>query len=457
MADNLEQMLAEADFDIVGLLRNNQTGAKAHGATVPEISNWRDEQWAMRHGAALLDLSQQLVELRIEGPDALKLLTETMVNSPGTLTVNRAIHYVSATLYGHVIGDGIVHPLADEEFLYVGRAPAANWLTYQAQKFGYDAEITGVPRQHGSWRFRMVGPHAVKVIQKLGGPSPDRIERFRLSTMQVGTKTVQSMGLATIGSPGIEIWGPYEDHDYIRDTILQAGEEFGLTPVGSRALPSANLESGRLSGPLPAIYSGEQIRDYRKWLDADSYEATCSIGGSFVGDQIEDYYLTPWELGYGPLVEFDHDFHGADALKESAEDKDKLRNKVTLEWYADDVKTIVGSMFEPEGEQYKFFDLPDASYATASYDRVVDADGCLVGLSLFTGYSWNEKKALSLATVGPQVPMGAELQVIWGEENGGTNKPTTEPHKQIGARAIVSPAPFSPVSQSAHIKGWRAS
>ncbi len=457
MADNLEQVLTRADFDIVGLLRNNQTGASAHGAAVPEFSNWRDEQWAMRHGAALLDLSQQMVELRIEGADALKLLTETMVNSPGTLTVNRAIHYVSATIYGHVIGDGIVHRLAEEKFLYVGRAPAANWLTYQAQKKGYDAEISGDPRQHGSWRFRIVGPHAAKVIEKLGGPSPGRIERFRLSIMQVGTKTVASMGLASTESPGIEIRGPYEDHAYIRDTILQAGEEFGLMPVGSRALPSANLESGRISSPLPAIYSGEQMRDYRKWLGAGSHEATLSIGGSFVGDQIEDYYLNPWELGYGSLVAFDHEFHGADALKESAEDKDKLREKVTLEWYADDAKKIVGSMFDPEGEQYKFFDLPDASYATASYDRVVDADGCLVGLSLFTGYSWNEKKALSLATVGPQVPMGAELQVIWGEENGGTSKPTTEPHKQISARAIVSPAPYSPIDQSARIKGWRAS
>jgi vanillate/3-O-methylgallate O-demethylase len=28
---------------------------------------------------------------------------------------------------------------------------------------------------------------------------------------------------------------------------------------------------------------------------ADSYEATGSIGGSFVGDPIEDYYLNPWD------------------------------------------------------------------------------------------------------------------------------------------------------------------
>ena len=39
------------------------------------------------------------------------------------------------------------------------------------------------------------------------------------------------------------------------------------------------------------------------------------IGGSFVSDNIEDYYMTPYELGYGPFVKFDHDFIGREALE----------------------------------------------------------------------------------------------------------------------------------------------
>ena len=42
---------------------------------------------------------------------------------------------------------------------------------------------------------------------------------------------------------------------------------------------------------------------------------TAAIGGSFVSDNIEDYYLNPWELGYGGFVKFDHDFHGREALE----------------------------------------------------------------------------------------------------------------------------------------------
>ncbi|MFX5785197.1 hypothetical protein ABTE36_22145, partial [Acinetobacter baumannii] len=83
------------------------------------------------------------------------------------------------------------------------------------------------------------------------------------------------------------------------------------------------------------------------------------------------------------------------------------------------------------------------NYASSNYDRVTDADGKTVGLSMFTGYSYNEKQALSLATVDPSIAVGTELRVVWGEENGGTRKTTVEPHKQLSVRAIVSPVPYS--------------
>ena len=83
--------------------------------------------------------------------------------------------------------------------------------------------------------------------------------------------------------------------------ILEAGSEFGLLAVGARAYSSNTLESGWIPSPLPAIYTGEELRPYREWLGADSYEATNAMAGSFVSDNIEDYYLNPWELGYGSL------------------------------------------------------------------------------------------------------------------------------------------------------------
>ena len=463
MADNLEQILQNTP-NVVEKLRNSQIGAYVYPVVAPEFSNWRSEQWAWQHSAVLFDQSHHMVDLYIKGPDALKLLSDTMINSPKGWAVNKAKQYVPTTPYGHVIGDGIIFWLEEEEFVYVGRAPAANWLRYHGETGGYNVEIIhddrspsrpmGKPVQRISWRFQIQGPRAWDVIEKLNGEPLDKLKFFNMSTMKIGNKTVRTLRHGMAGSPGLEIWGPYEDQDYIREQILKAGEEFGLIPVGSRAYPSNTLESGWIPSPLPAIYTGDELKSYREWLPANSYEATGAIGGSFIGQKIEDYYLNPWELGYGPFVKFDHDFIGRDALEKL--NPEEQRKKVTLEWNKEDIQKIVSSLFEPEGEQYKFFDLPLANYANSNYDAVVDADGNTVGLSMFTGYSFNEKKALSLGTVDHEIPLGTELHVLWGEEPN-TKKTTVEPHKQMKVRAIVSPVPYSQMSRETYATGWRTS
>jgi vanillate/3-O-methylgallate O-demethylase len=255
------------------------------------------------------------------------------------------------------------------------------------------------------------------------------------------------------GAPGLELWGPYETYDRVREAILEAGREFGLEPCGARAYASNTLESGWIPSPLPAIYTGEELRGYREWLPADSYEANNALAGSFVSDNIEDYYLNPWELGYGPFVKLDHDFVGREALE--GIDADAQRRKVTLAWEGEDVARIFASMFDLEGEPHQFFDLPIANYGSSNFDSVLDGDGNLVGFSMFTGYSANEKRALSLATLDPHVAIGSEVHVVWGEPNGGSRKTTVDPHQQITVRAVVSPAPYSVTARLEYAEGWR--
>ncbi|HUO70935.1 MAG TPA: hypothetical protein VMU39_09175, partial [Solirubrobacteraceae bacterium] len=202
-----------------------------------------------------------------------------------------------------------------------------------------------------------------------------------------------------------------------------------------------------------AIYTGEELRGYREWLPAESYEASNALAGSFVSDDIEDYYLNPWELGYGPFVKFDHDFIGRDALERV--DPEAQRKKVTLAWEGEDVAKIFASLFDTEDEGYQFFDLPVANYGSSNFDSVLDADGTIVGFSMFTGYSANEKRALSLATVDPEVDIGTEVHVVWGEPGGGSRKPTVDPHKQLSVRAVVSPVPYSVTARLEYAEGWR--
>jgi len=251
------------------------------------------------------------------------------------------------------------------------------------------------------------------------------------------------------------LWGPYESYDEVRATILEAGKEFGMEPCGARAYASNTLESGWIPSPLPAIYTGDGVlRQYREWLGADSYEANNALAGSFVSDSIEDYYLNPWELGYGPFVKFDHDFIGRDALEQI--DPEVQRKKVTLAWADEDVVRILGSVLDSVEEPYQFFDLPIANYGSSNFDSVLDADGNVVGYSMFTGYSNNEKRALSLATVDPSVEIGSEVTVVWGEPNGGSRKTTVDANqRQIEVRAMVSPTPYSEPARLQYADGWR--
>lgn len=195
------------------------------------------------------------------------------------------------------------------------------------------------------------------------------------------------------------------------------------------------------------------MKAYREWLPGDSYEARGSIGGSFVSDEIEDYYLTPHALGYGFYVKFDHDFIGRDALEQMADQP--LRKKVTFEWDPDDVVKVIASLFEPPGKNYKYLDLPLSNYTSATYDAVMRGNE-VVGFSMFSGYTFNDRAFISLGTVDPEVEEGDELTLLWGEENGGTEKTTVERHQQTPIRVRVAPTPYSRDARESYAHGWRS-
>jgi vanillate/3-O-methylgallate O-demethylase len=460
-ASNLQEVLDQAG-NTVELLRNSQLGAYIYPVVPSEFTNFRREVNAWRDSVVLYDQSHHMVNLFISGSDALRLISETGINSVASFPVDSAKQFVPVSPEGGVIGDGILFHEADNEFIFVGRAPVANWLLYYATQ-GYDVDIRldqrSPSRPYGKavtrelWRFQIQGPRAWEVINKLNGEELEQVKFFRMGHMNIAGERVRTLRHGMAGAPGLEIWGPYASYEKIREAILEAGREFGIEPVGSRAYSSNTLESGWIPSPLPAVYTAEELRPYREWLGADSYEATNALAGSFVSDRIEDYYLNPWELGYGSFVKFDHDFMGRDALE--AIDPDSQRRKVTLAWDPEDLGKLLASPADPDGPGYQFFDLPNANYGSSNYDSVIDADGNVVGLSLFTGYSVNERRALSLATVNPDVPLGAEVRVIWGEPDGGSRKTTVQPHEQLPVRAIVSPAPYSKMARETYHHGWR--
>jgi syringate O-demethylase len=403
-----------------------------------------------------------MAELQVEGPDALKLLTSLGVNSFANFPLDRAKQFVPCSPDGFVIGDVILFHLAENTFNLVGRIPAINWVRYHAETGGYNVkaeldERTAVredPSRRRNYRFQIQGPNAAKVIERAtGAPIPD-VKFFHLTWTEIAGRKVRALRHGMAGQPGLELFGPWDDGEAVRLALVEAGKEFGLRQVGGRAYSSNTLESGWIPSPLPAIYTGQELKAYREWLPADCYEAKASIGGSFYSDNVEDYYRTPWELGYGHIVKFDHDFIGRAALEKKA--KGPHRQKVTLALENEQVLKVLGTSFE-KTNRAKFMEFPSAVYSMHPFDRVL-VDGKTVGLSTWIGYSSNEGRMLSLAMVDPEHSQpGARVELLWGEPNGGSAKPTVEPHCQVEIPAIVSPVPYAEVARELYApKGWRA-
>lgn len=461
---NLEGLLKQSG-NTVDLLRNSQIGAYVYPVVPTEFSNWRTEQQAWRRSAVLFDQTHHMAEITIKGPDALKLCSYTTINSFKGFVPGKAKQMVPTSHDGFVIGDGILFYLSENELLFVGRAPTVNWLQFQAETGNFKVDFIrddrspshpyGKPVTRRHYRYQIQGPTAAQVLQKLnGGPLPD-VRFFTFDTINIKGRKVRALRHGMAGAPGLEIWGPYEERDEIRSAVIEAGKDFGLVVVGARTYSSNTLESGWIPSPLPAVYTGEKMKKYREWLPAAGYEGTASIGGSFVSNRIEDYYTTPYELGYGPFVKFDHDFVGREALEQMVKDGRPQRKKVTFEWNGEDLGKVTSSLYDRDELPYKYYDLPNANYASSSFDAV-RRGGKTVGLSMFTGYSYNERCGLSLGVVDADVNVGDQLTLVWGEENGGTRKSTVEPHRQCEVRVKVAPTPYSREVREGYHDGWRS-
>jgi vanillate/3-O-methylgallate O-demethylase len=341
----------------------------------------------------------------------------------------------------------------------VGRPSAHNWVQYHAETGDYDVELKRDERtavnpagRRELYRFQVQGPTAMEVLEKATDGSLPEIKFFNLGEITIAGHRVRALHHGMSGAPGLELFGPWAEGEAVRDALVEAGAGLGLRQVGSRVYATNTLESGWIPSPLPAVFTGEEMKAYREWLPAEGYEGTGSLGGSYYSDDIEDYYLTPHDLGYWPFVKFDHDFIGRDALEKIADEP--KRKKVTLAWNGDDVAQAMRTMFSKE-DPVKYIDIPLSNYSTWPYDKVLH-DGEILGLSTFSGYSYNERSMLSLAMVDVDVEIGTEVTLVWGEEAGGSAKPVVERHVQAEFRAIVSPCPYSEVARTSYAEGWRS-
>lgn len=442
-SESLAQAITRAG-DPVELLRNQDWPAFTF-PVAPEFTNWRDEQRSWNTTVALMDQSHHMTQLFLGGADLLPLLSSISPNTFATFRPGVAKQLISVNHDGYLIGDGILFYNEDaaEGLVLIGHHILIDWVRYNVEKAegaGADVHHRLEPNSHMRqgpptfYRYELQGPFANEVMEKLfEGPVPE-VKFFHIGDFSIAGRAVKGLRHGMAGQPGFEFFGPWADGDAVRDAILEAGAEFGIRRVGAKAYSATPLESGWVPTPFPAVFD-DDLAEYREWLPAARIG---SLAGSLAPDDVRELYLTPYDIGLGRSVRFDHDFHGREALERHA--AGPSRRKATLLWNADDVAEVVRSQLEP-GTPAKFLDFPKARYGLYQMDEVRRGDE-RVGISTDAGYIAYDQLYMSLATIDTGVADGDEVEVLWGEDPVSRKDSVDQHHRQVRIRATVAPAPY---------------
>ncbi|MGH3269855.1 MAG: hypothetical protein ACRDN1_12485 [Trebonia sp.] len=119
-------------------------------------------------------------------------------------------------------------------------------------------------------------------------------------------------------------------NNYENFAVGQAKQFVPVAADGNIVTDGILLRTGEREYILSGVSAAQEWvkYGYRKYLGLYSFEGQNPLYGSFFSDSIEDYYVSPYELGYGRSISFGHDFIGRDALLKA---KDTVRRtKVTL-------------------------------------------------------------------------------------------------------------------------------
>ncbi|MFE2062758.1 aminomethyl transferase family protein [Streptomyces sp. NPDC059467] len=405
-----------------------------------EFVGWRQEQAAWHEGVALLNLSHHMYDMWIEGPDATRVLADHGVNNFEKFAVGQAKQYVPVTRDGHIVTDGILAREGENSYLLSGIPAAQHWVQYHAEKAGYDVSFVTDPssafrpggRAPKLFRYQIQGPRALDVVRSaFGGPLPET-KFFHSTPVTLDGRAFRALRHGMAGQAGYEFIGPWEHGAYVHEAFLKAGEPLGLVQVGALAYTTPSVESGWIPSPVPGIYTDPELREYRRYLPLFGIEGQRPLSGSHFSRNIEDYYVSPYELGYGKTIHFGHDFQGRDALlkaRDEAKDEE-LRKKVTLVLDPHDVHRVLGDGRDPG------FVL---SYAR---HRVESGEGDLVGVTMQIASVDPVGTVLAQTLIAPaHSAPGTAVSVVWGEHPGGG----TAPDADLGfprIRATVQPSPF---------------
>ena len=387
----------------------------------PQYTDWMDEQMSWKQTCYIGDWSF-LRDLVIEGTDVLKLFSEISVNSFANFDIGQAKHVIHCNENGKVIAQGLLMRVGEQKFL--NQSGSSWYAEFILKKAKYNASC----HVQNTFFYQVSGPKALYVVEKAAGEGLRDINYMRFRNIWINGREVICLRQNMAGEIGFELQGSKEYSQEIYNTILDVGKDFGIRRLGHKTAMINHLESCVPTHAWHYFPDHFSTEGYEQFL-TNNGKHQVKIKGSYEGDDINDYFLSPVEMGWTKNIKFDHDFIGRKALE--AEVANPKRAVVTLEFNNEDMVDIYTSLFH-EGDPYEPMDLPHQDMWITWYDKVLK-DGKLIGISTVPGYSYYFRKILSLTFIDIEFSKpGTEVVVVWGNPG--------RPQKHI--RATIASAPY---------------
>ena len=197
------------------------------------------EYWAIRNSAALIDVTP-LIKYIIKGKDAAALLHRVTTRNIHKMSVGQVYYTGWCDEEGKMIDDGTVSRLEETTFRLTAAEPNLRWLMMNA--VGMEVDITEVTDDVAALSFQ--GPNSRKVLNKVTDTPVDGLKYFRLMRNRICGKNVTISRTGYTGDLGYEIWMEAADALQVWDGLMEAGADYGITPVGILAMDMARVEAG---------------------------------------------------------------------------------------------------------------------------------------------------------------------------------------------------------------------
>lgn len=393
-------------------------------------TGWRDEQMAPKVSVALNGTLNPTTTVRITGPDALRFLSDTCVNSFANFPIGGGKHAIMCNDDGLVMCDGVLLRLGEEEFITYWLSP---YIDYALAKGDYNAKSENIT---GSvFLFQVTGPRSLETMNKATGEDLSDIGFMKHRMSTIGGRPIRIVRMGMSGTLAYEVHGPAEDGPLVYSAIQEAGREFDLRKLGVYSYMMNHTEAGFPQAYYHFPYPWFEDAGFAEFLKGMGGGISHAFTGSMGSDR-KQRYRNPVELGWGKMIKFDHDFVGRKALEKAV--ANPTRVMVSLEWNLEDIIDVYRSQFEA-GEPYQNMDAAihyqwTAPYGTNTFwaDQVL-RDGRMIGISSGRAYSYFYRRMISLCSIEiAHSKIGTQVEVLWG--NPGS--------RQKKIRATVSRFPY---------------